>query len=66
MGGPPLLVGGGSGVVPLMAMLRARRAAPDPTPALLLYSSRTIGDVIYRAEPTSWRQSPADRSWSWP
>jgi ferredoxin-NADP reductase len=50
MGGPLLLVGGGSGVVPLMAMLRARRAATDPTPALLLYSSRTIGDVIYRAE----------------
>ena len=50
MGGPLLLVGGGSGVVPLMAMLRARRAAADQTPALLLYSSRTIGDVIYRAE----------------
>ena len=42
MGGPLLLVGGGSGVVPLMAMLRARRAAADRTPALLLYSSRTI------------------------
>ncbi len=50
MGGPLLLVGGGSGVVPLMAMLRARRAAADRTPALLLYSSRTIDDVIYRAE----------------
>jgi ferredoxin-NADP reductase len=50
MGGPLLLVGGGSGVVPLMAMLRARRAAGDATPAALLYSSRTIGDIIYRAE----------------
>lgn len=50
MGGPLLLVGGGSGVVPLMAMLRARRAAADPTPAALMYSSRTIDDVIYRAE----------------
>jgi ferredoxin-NADP reductase len=50
MGGPLLLVGGGSGVVPLMAMLRARHAAGDPTPAALLYSSRTIGDVIYRDE----------------
>jgi len=50
MDGPLLLVGGGSGVVPLMAMLRARRAAADPTPALLLYSSRTIEDVIYRVE----------------
>ncbi|HEY7848155.1 MAG TPA: ferredoxin reductase [Candidatus Limnocylindria bacterium] len=50
MGGPLLLIGGGSGVVPLMAMLRARREAADRTPALLLYSSRTIEDVIYRAE----------------
>ena len=50
MGGPLLLVGGGSGVVPLMAMLRARRAAGDATPAALLYSSRTLGDVIYRDE----------------
>jgi ferredoxin-NADP reductase len=50
MGGPLLLVGGGSGVVPLMAMLRARRAAADPTPAALLYSSRQIEDVIYRDE----------------
>ena len=50
MGGPLLLVGGGSGVVPLMAMLRARRAAADRTPAVLLYSSRTIDDVMYRAE----------------
>jgi len=50
MGGPLLLVGGGSGVVPLMAMLRARRAARDMTPAALLYSARTIADVIYREE----------------
>ena len=48
--GPLLMVGGGSGVVPLMAMLRARRAAGDMTPAALLYSSRTIGDVIYHDE----------------
>jgi ferredoxin-NADP reductase len=50
MGGPLLLVGGGSGVVPLMAMLRARHAAGDATAAALLYSSRTIGDIIYRVE----------------
>jgi ferredoxin-NADP reductase len=50
MGGPLLLVGGGSGVVPLMAMLRARRVAGDTTPAALLYSSRTLDDVIYRDE----------------
>ena len=50
MGGPLLLVGGGSGVVPLMAMLRARRAVADLTPAALLYSSRQIEDVIYGEE----------------
>jgi NAD(P)H-flavin reductase len=50
MGGPLLLVGGGSGVVPLVAMLRARRAAADRTPALLLYSSRTAADIIYHSE----------------
>jgi ferredoxin-NADP reductase len=49
-GGPLLLVGGGSGVVPLMAMLRARRAAADPAPAALLYSSRRIEEVIYLDE----------------
>jgi ferredoxin-NADP reductase len=58
MGGPLLLVGGGSGVVPLMAMLRARQAAGDPTPAALLYSSRAIGDIIYRAELEQLAASP--------
>ena len=50
MGGPLLLVGGGSGVVPLMAMLRARHAAGDATPAALLYSSRRVEDIIYLDE----------------
>jgi ferredoxin-NADP reductase len=49
-GGPLLLVAGGSGVVPLMAMLRQRAAAGDRTPAALLASSRSIDDVIYREE----------------
>ena len=49
-GGPLLLVAGGSGVVPLMAMLRHRHAAGIDVPARLLYSSRTLEDVIYRAE----------------
>jgi ferredoxin-NADP reductase len=48
--GPVLLVGGGSGVVPLMSMARARAAAGDSTPMRLLYSSRTLEDVIYRKE----------------
>jgi ferredoxin-NADP reductase len=47
---PVLLVGGGAGVVPLMSMLRARTAAGSDTRMRLLYSSRTIEDVIYREE----------------
>jgi ferredoxin-NADP reductase len=47
---PLLLVAGGSGVVPLMAMIRHRRASGSSTPARLLYSSRSIEDVIYREE----------------
>jgi ferredoxin-NADP reductase len=47
---PVLLIGGGSGVVPLMAMLRHRAAARSKTPVRLLYSSRTLADVIYRDE----------------
>jgi ferredoxin-NADP reductase len=49
-GGPLLLVGGGSGVVPLMAMLRHRRAAGSDAAVRLLYSSRSLDDVIYREE----------------
>jgi ferredoxin-NADP reductase len=46
-GRPLLLVGGGSGVVPLMSMIRS---AESSTPIRLLYSSRTWDDVIYRDE----------------
>jgi ferredoxin-NADP reductase len=46
-GGPLLLVGGGSGVVPLRSMLRAR---PADVPVQLIYSARTLEDVIYRRE----------------
>jgi ferredoxin-NADP reductase len=49
-GGPLLLVAGGSGVVPLMAMLRQRAATGSRVPARLLYSSRTLEDVIFREE----------------
>jgi len=50
LGGPLLLIGGGSGVVPLMAMLRHRAAQHSTLPARILYSSRTAEDVIYRDE----------------
>jgi ferredoxin-NADP reductase len=49
-GGPVLLVGGGSGVVPLMAMIRQRAADGDDVPTRLLYSARSWDHVIYRAE----------------
>jgi ferredoxin-NADP reductase len=54
VGGPLLLVAGGSGIVPLMAMLR-RRARADASsrasvPVRLLYSARTPDDAIYHAE----------------
>ena len=52
LGGPLLLVGGGSGVVPLMAMLRHRAALDSDVPATLLLSSRSWEDVIYRDELT--------------
>jgi ferredoxin-NADP reductase len=47
---PVLLVAGGSGVVPLMAMIRARRAAGSRAPFRLIYSVRTPGDVYYADE----------------
>ena len=50
LGGPLLLVAGGSGVVPLMAMIRHRRAAGSAVPTHLLYSSRTAEGIIYRRE----------------
>ncbi len=48
--GPLLLIGGGSGIVPLMAMIRHRADSGSSTPTRLLYSSRTLEDVIYREE----------------
>jgi len=52
--GPLFLVAGGSGIVPLMAMLRTRAAAPAvrraAAPATLLYSSRSWDEIIYREE----------------
>jgi ferredoxin-NADP reductase len=50
MGGPLFLVAGGSGVVPLMAMLRHRAAAGSQVPTRLLYSVQNPESVIYREE----------------
>jgi ferredoxin-NADP reductase len=74
LGGPLLLVAGGSGVVPLMAMARHRARAGSRVPARLLFSSRGPDEIIYRAEldrlaaagdgfgvaHTLTRQQPAD------
>ena len=49
-GGPLLLVAGGSGLVPLMAMLRHRAATLSTVEARLLVSARSLSDVLYRDE----------------
>ena len=59
-GGPVLLVGGGSGIVPLMAMARQRAAAGDDVPVHLLYSARSWDDVIYRDDLEALRGDGLD------
>jgi ferredoxin-NADP reductase len=56
---PLLLVGGGSGVVPLMAMLRHRQHLGLRTPAVLLFSIRTPEEVIYKSELEAMAQADA-------
>ena len=53
---PVLLIAGGSGVVPLMSMIRQRAKTGSRTPTRLLYSSRSYENVIYREE----LEEPAD------
>ena len=50
LGGPVLLIAGGSGVVPLMAMARHRARAGSRIPTRLLFSSRGPEEIIYREE----------------
>jgi ferredoxin-NADP reductase len=50
MGGPVCLIAAGSGIAPLMAMLRHRDRRNARVPAVLLHSSRTLEDVIYLKE----------------
>jgi ferredoxin-NADP reductase len=49
-GGPLFLLGGGSGIVPLMSMLRLRAARGSTVPALLLHSARAWDEIIFRDE----------------
>jgi ferredoxin-NADP reductase len=58
-GGALLLFAGGSGVAPLMSMLRHRQAQNATSPALLLYSSRKLDDVIYRDELEAYSSDPS-------
>jgi ferredoxin-NADP reductase len=54
---PLLLIAGGSGIVPLMAMIRDRSKVMSRVPCTLLYSSRTPDDVIYATELHQLAQS---------
>jgi ferredoxin-NADP reductase len=58
--GPLCLVAGGSGIVPLMAMLRHRERRKVRSPALLMYSSRSLEDIIYREELDAMVRRDAD------
>ncbi len=49
-GGPLLMLAGGSGIAPLVAMARERAVNAPAVPALLVYSARTWEDMIYREE----------------
>ena len=57
--GPVLLVAGGSGIVPLMSMIRSRAAVGSHAPFQLLYSVRSPADALYPAELAE-RQRQAD------
>src|SRR6185312_4468332 len=60
-GGPLLLVAGGSGVVPLMSMLRLRKDLGSNVPTTLLMSSRDGTDIIYKEELDQLAADPALR-----
>ena len=59
-GGPLCLIAGGSGIAPLMAMLRHRAASDSRVPASLLYSSRSLEDVIFRDELDAMARRDSD------
>jgi ferredoxin-NADP reductase len=57
-GGPVLLIGGGSGLVPLMSMVRHREAQASSVDTRLLISARSEDDVLYRVELSNLAGSP--------
>ncbi|WP_050629778.1 ferredoxin reductase [Bradyrhizobium viridifuturi] len=59
-GGPIFLVAGGTGITPLMAMLRHRRRSLAHTPASLIYSVRSLADAVYRDELDAMAQDDRD------
>jgi len=48
LSGPLCLIAGGTGITPLMAMLRHRDRSSRRTPAVLIYSTRSLADIVYR------------------
>ena len=61
---PMLLLAGGSGVVPLRSMLRQRARVGSATPARLLYSAKSLPDVIYRTELDRYGHDGAEVSYT--
>jgi ferredoxin-NADP reductase len=57
LGGPLVLIGGGSGIVPLRAMLRHWVARSRAVPVHMLYSSRSWDEVIYRDELVGYAEA---------
>lgn len=57
-GGPLLLIAGGSGIVPIMSMLRYRQEIGSSTPATALLSFRTLLEIIYRDELSQIADDP--------
>jgi ferredoxin-NADP reductase len=65
-GGPLLLLAGGSGLVPLMAMLRHRAARASTVPTRVLISAREPADALYRRELERMRPDEGlDLRWTW-
>lgn len=62
---PVQLIAGGSGIVPLLAMARARAASASPAPFRMLYSVRSAADALYRAELERLAQRGIALTWQY-